>query len=96
MASTRSKSSIAWSRYPFSLFTRPLSHATVHGGAPAADARRSALGGFVEASFLEVDAGEVQRAIGPAEPLDFGERVGACRSSPFSLPVVPSSSSPMP
>src|SRR2546421_737466 len=32
--STRVKSTIAWSRNPFSLLTRPLSHATVHGSAP--------------------------------------------------------------
>ena len=64
---------MASSSRPFSLLTRPLNQATVHGAAPAACARRSACDRVVEPAFLVIHARQVQRPFGPAQPLHFEE-----------------------
>ena len=56
------------------MLTRPVSQATVHGAAPAARGAAQRLRGVVEPAFLVVDARQVERALGPAQPLDLGER----------------------
>jgi hypothetical protein len=71
-------SEMALSRYPFCLFTNPFNHAIVHRFPGGLNRFRVVCAlqcndRIIEATFLEIDACEIERTVGTPKALDLRE-----------------------